>query len=100
MTADVPGFKKEEVKVEVQDGVLKITAEHSEEKKSEHERESGGGKWLRVERRYGSLYRQVKLPPSANMTAVEAKADNGVLTVTIGKKPATPADTPKSIPVA
>jgi HSP20 family protein len=100
MTADIPGFKKEEVKVEIHDDVLRVTAEHSEEKQTEHEREADGGKWLRVERRYGSLYRQIKLPPSANLAAVEAKADNGVLTVTIGKKPVSPADMPKSIPVA
>lgn len=85
ITADVPGFKKEDVQVEVQNGVLVIKAENKEETKTDEERE--GVKWHRVERRSGSLFRSVKLPPSADLEHINAKSEDGVLTVAVAKRP-------------
>jgi HSP20 family protein len=98
VTAEVPGFKKEEVNVEVSHGVLKITAEHNEERKDEGEKD--GWKYHRMERSSGSLHRSIKLPASADVDRVTASADNGVLTINIAKKPEAMAATPKKVPVA
>ena len=48
---ELPGYKKEEVKVELEDGYLKISAEHTEEKEEKAE----VGKYLRKERHTGKL---------------------------------------------
>lgn len=54
--ASLPGFTKEEIDVQVHDGVLYIKAEHNEEK------EEKGAKFYRRERRYGAVARRVALP--------------------------------------
>jgi HSP20 family protein len=84
---DLPGLKKEDVKVEVADGHLAISGERkieSEEKK-EH--------WYRAERGYGSFSRVVPLPEGAKVEEVTATFADGVLEVSVPvpvkKEPAT-----------
>ncbi|CAH1438649.1 unnamed protein product [Lactuca virosa] len=78
--ADLPGLKKEEVKVEVEEGrVLQI----SEERSREHEEKND--KWHRVERSSGKFLRRFRLPESAKLEEVKASMENGVLTVTVPK---------------
>ena len=80
--ADLPGLKKEEVKVEVEEGrVLKISGERSVEKEDKNE------KWHRVERGRGKFLRRFWLPQDAKVDEVKASMENGVLTVTIPKVP-------------
>ncbi len=95
--ADVPGFTKDQINVEVHDGVLTISAEKSEEKTEDTDKE--GVKWHRVERSSGSLRRQVKLPATADWDSISAASDNGVLTLTVAKK-ADAAAGPKKITIA
>ncbi|KAL6605913.1 hypothetical protein ACP70R_041566 [Stipagrostis hirtigluma subsp. patula] len=58
-TAEIPGVRKEDVKVEVEDGsVLKISGEKAREAAEERE----GGSWVRVERSFGSFQRRFRLP--------------------------------------
>ncbi|TVU37390.1 hypothetical protein EJB05_10702, partial [Eragrostis curvula] len=88
--ADLPGVKKEEVKVEVEDGgVLVISGQRSREK------EDKGDRWHRVERSSGRFERRFRLPEDAKVEQVKAGLENGVLTVTVpkaeGKKPETKA---------
>nr|XP_043619064.1 17.3 kDa class I heat shock protein-like [Erigeron canadensis] len=79
--ADLPGLKKEEVKVELQDGnILQISGERSREKEDKND------KWHRVERSSGKFVRQFRLPDNAKVDKVKAKMENGVLTVTVPKK--------------
>ncbi|GJN05888.1 hypothetical protein PR202_ga23559 [Eleusine coracana subsp. coracana] len=78
--ADIPGVKKEEVKVEVEDGnVLVISGERSKEKEDKND------KWHRVERSSGKFMRRFRLPENAKVDEVKAGLENGVLTVTVPK---------------
>ncbi|KAG2553078.1 17.4 kDa class I heat shock protein [Panicum virgatum] len=79
--ADVPGLKKEEVNVEVEDGnVLQISGERSKEQEEKNDR------WHRVERSSGKFLRRFRLPENAKTEQIKASMENGVLTVTVPKE--------------
>lgn len=73
--ADLPGMKKDDVKVELTDNILTISGERKEEK--EEKREG----YYRSERSYGSFYRQIPLPEGAKTDTAAAKFTDGVLEI-------------------
>ncbi|KAL2652682.1 hypothetical protein R1flu_020810 [Riccia fluitans] len=76
--ADLPGLKKEEVKIQVEDDrLLSISGE----RKKVDEKDS----YRRVERSYGKFHRQFRLPENSKVQEIAAKMENGVLTVTVPK---------------
>ena len=75
--ASVPGFKKEDIDVEIDNGVLAIKAEHSEETETKDE------KFYRRERRFGSVFRRVVLPGAVSEQGTKAELKDGVLTLRI-----------------
>nr|DAD42907.1 TPA_asm: hypothetical protein HUJ06_001137 [Nelumbo nucifera] len=78
--ADLPGLKKEEVKVELEEGrILQISGERS------REHEEKNDKWHRMERSSGKFLRRFRLPENARADQVKAAMENGVLTVTVPK---------------
>ena len=79
LRADVPGFRPDEVKIEVEDDVLTVSAEHqeSEEENKDH--------YLRRERRYGSASRSITLPKGVTPDQVEATCKDGTVEVSVPK---------------
>lgn len=77
--ASLPGFRKEDVEVEVHDGVLSIKAEHTEEHEVKNE------KFYRKERRWGSVSRRIALPGTVQDTDTRAELKDGVLEVRVPK---------------
>ncbi|KAI3772272.1 hypothetical protein L6452_03454 [Arctium lappa] len=79
--ADLPGIKKEEVKVEVEDDrILQISGERNVEKEDKNDT------WHRVERSSGKFTRRFRLPENAKLDEVKASMENGVLTITVPKE--------------
>jgi HSP20 family protein len=74
---DLPGMKKEDVKVEVTDGNLTISGERKKEFEEKKENV------YRCEREYGSFYRSVPLPEGIKLDDVKATFVNGVLEVSV-----------------
>jgi len=91
---DLPGMKKEDVLVEVQDGKLTLSGERKKETKEEEDN------FYREEREYGSFCRIVPLPKGIKADDVKATFANGVLEVKV-PLPAAAVEAPNSrkIPV-
>ena len=89
LEAELPGFNKEDIHVDVQDGVLTISAKH-EEKQDEKDEKSG--KYVRRERRYGSYQRSFTLD-GVDPKSIQAAYENGVLKLTLPKEQPTVPET-------
>jgi len=74
---DLPGMKKEDVVVEVEDGFLTLSGERQKETKEEKDN------FYREEREYGSFCRSLPLPKGIKADDVKATFNNGVLEVTV-----------------
>ncbi|XP_009613293.1 16.9 kDa class I heat shock protein 1-like [Nicotiana tomentosiformis] len=78
---DLPGVRKEDLKVQVEDGnTLEISGERVKEE------EQVDDKWHRVERRRGKFLRRFRLPKNANADEIKCGLEHGVLTVNVPKK--------------
>jgi HSP20 family protein len=77
--ADLPGVDKSDIDINVENGVLTITAErrnrHEEKSKTSH----------LIERSYGKVQRSIRVPSNADATKASAKFENGVLELTLPK---------------
>jgi HSP20 family protein len=91
--AELPGVQKEDIKVELQDGMLTISGEKKHEKKEENE------KWHMVERSFGKFQRSMAVPEGVTEENIKASFDNGVLQVEF-PKPVKSLPQKKSIPIA
>jgi HSP20 family protein len=81
VAADVPGVEGKDIEITADKGVLTIKGERRSEKKAS---EDG---FERVERASGTFLRRFTLPESADAEAIKATHTNGVLEVTIPKRP-------------
>lgn len=88
--ASVPGFRPDEVEVTLDENVLTIRGEHKVDA------ESSRGGYVRRERQFASVYRQVGLPAEVRADEISATFENGVLTITV---PRAQKAQPKRIPV-
>jgi HSP20 family protein len=81
---DLPGISKENVKVDIHEGMLTVQGERREER-TEGGQQQG---FRRSERRYGSFYRSIALPEAADAEQAQASMKEGVLEITIPLAPA------------
>ena len=79
VTADLPGFQKDDIDISLRGDRLRISAE------STAETETGDEEFLRKERRQQSMSRTLTVPEPVDETGVSAEYRNGVLTVTLPK---------------
>lgn len=77
--AELPEVKKEDVKVSVESGILRIAGERKQEKEEKDK------KYHRVERSYGSFMRSFTLPENVDDTKVQAEFKDGLLMVHLPK---------------
>ncbi len=92
LDVELPGFRKEEIKLELNSGYLTISTEKSLEKKDEKK-----GKVLRQERYSGTMQRSFYVGGSLTEEDIKARYENGVLSLTIPKKEARMAPEKKQI---
>ena len=84
LEADLPGFQKEDIKLDLKDGILTISAEHNENSDQKDEK----GNYIRRERRYGSFSRSFDVT-GIDENGITAAYKNGVLELSL----------PKAVPV-
>lgn len=84
VSADMPGMKKEDVKVSMEDDVLCISAERKQE---EEEKKKG---YHRIERTWGSMSRSFTVGDNVDADNIRASYENGELKITLPKKEAEP----------
>jgi HSP20 family protein len=84
LLANLPGFRKDEVKISVHDNQLVIEA------KCENKQEEKQGTMYRCERYNGSYKRALYLPENADAAKIQAKMEDGVLKLSVPKQEATP----------
>ena len=86
---ELPGFSKEEVKAQLKDGYLTITAEHNAENKEENNEEGQkkeAVKYIRRERYYGKCQRSFFVGKNVTVVVINAKLEKGILTMYVPKE--------------
>jgi len=79
ITADLPGIKKEDVKISVSNGKLSISGERKQKEETKE------AKYHRIERTFGKYYRSFTLPKEIKEDKIKAAFKDGQITVTIPK---------------
>lgn len=79
ISAQLPGMKKEDIDISLENGRLSISGERSFEKEEE------GKKYHRVETEFGSFERSFQLPDNVDEDSISATYENGLLNITIQK---------------
>ena len=89
LEAELPGFQKEDISLDLKEGILTITASHSETSEEKDEK----GAYIRRERKYGSFQRSFDVT-GIEVSGITAAYENGVLAVSLPKaKPVEPETT-------
>lgn len=82
--AELPGFQKSDIKVNIENDILSIEAERKQEK--DEEKAKDNTEYHTVERSYGNFLRQFTLPDAIAKDNVNAEYKNGILNLTLPKK--------------
>lgn len=80
LEADLPGFNKEDISLDLKDGILTIQAVHQDSSEEKDDK----GSYIRRERRYGSFQRSFDVT-GIDESGITAAYQNGVLTLTLPK---------------
>ena len=92
---DLPGFKKEDINVQLDNGYLTIAASKSLEKEDEHEKSH----YIRQERYSGSMSRSFYVGKDVKQEEIHAKYEDGILKLAVPKKAAKAIETNKYIQI-
>lgn len=95
MDMELPGYDKEDVKADLKDGYLTISAEHN----SSHEEKDKKGNYVRRERYAGSCQRRFYVGKNVTQEDIHASFENGVLKMIIPKKEAPAVEEKKYIAI-
>ena len=90
---DVPGYDKEDIKIELQDGYLTVSAEKNEEKEDKH------AKYLNRERFTGMCSRSYYVGDNLKEEDIKANFKNGILTIEFPKEVEKKVEEKKYIPI-
>lgn len=77
--AEIPGMKKDDIKISVRDNMLSITGERKQENETKDK------KFHRIERFYGKFSRNIRLPADVDADKVKATYKDGILNITLPK---------------
>lgn len=86
LNIDLPGYKKEDVKAELKDGYLTISAESRQNK----DEKDDAGKYIRRERYYGTCSRSFYVGEDVQQEDIRARFEDGILIVSVPKKETKP----------
>ena len=89
---DLPGFKKDEIKAELENGYLTISAT----KGANNDEQDKKGKYIRRERYAGTMQRSFYVGDDVTQEDIKAKFENGILRLSIPKKDAKAVETKKN----
>ncbi|MEJ8734363.1 Hsp20/alpha crystallin family protein [Mediterraneibacter sp. ICN-202921] len=92
---DLPGFKKEEISAQLEDGYLTISASKGLDKEEEDQK----GKYIRKERYAGAMQRSFYVGTALTQEDIKAKYENGILRLSIPKKDEKAVETKKHIAI-
>ena len=92
---DLPGFKKDEIKAELENGYLTISAT----KGVNNDEQDKKGKYIRRERYAGTMQRSFYVGDDVTQEDIKAKFENGILRLSIPKKDAKAVETKKTIAI-
>ena len=92
---DQPGFKKDEINVELENGYLTVSAAKGLDKDEQDKK----GKYIRRERYAGAMQRSFYVGDTLTQEDIKAKYDNGILSISIPKKDAQAVETKKTIAI-
>ncbi len=84
---ELPGFKKENIQIQLKDGYMNIQASN----KTENEEKDKKGNYLRRERYFGTCSRSFYVGDNLTEEDIKAKFEDGILKITVPKKEAKPA---------
>ena len=95
LDVDLPGFKKDEINVELENGYLTISAAKGLDKDEQDKK----GKYIRKERYAGAVQRRFYVGDAVTEEDVKAKFEDGILRLSIPKKDAKAVETKKTIAI-
>lgn len=91
VNVEVPGIKKEDIKVTIRGNQLVVTGERKFEKEKKDET------YHRIERSYGKFQRIITIPVEVDQSKIKATYENGILSITL---PKTEKEKPKEIEIS
>ena len=92
---DLPGFKKDEINLELENGYLTVSAAKGLDKDEKDDK----GKYIRRERYAGAMQRSFYVGDTLTQEDIKAKYENGILSISIPKKDAQAVETKKTIAI-